>query len=91
MTCGAFQLLFGKLYTFYHAKTVLLTSILLFEIGSAICGAAPSSVAFIIGRAFSGVGAAGILAGSVSGPLLAYQLHFLTNSLDHDCCILCPS
>ncbi|KAI5460473.1 putative MFS aflatoxin efflux pump [Mariannaea sp. PMI_226] len=65
MTCGALQLTFGKLYTFYHAKTVLLVSILLFEIGSAICGAASCSTTFIIGRAFAGVGAAGILAGSI--------------------------
>jgi MFS family permease len=80
MTCGAFQLLFGKLYTFYHAKAVLFTSILLFEIGSAICGAAPNSVAFIIGRAFAGVGAAGVLAGSVSRPLLSRQLRLPTDS-----------
>ncbi|GFP57151.1 hypothetical protein ACSS6W_004262 [Trichoderma asperelloides] len=66
MTCGAFQLLFGKLYTFYSAKSVLFTSILLFEIGSAICGAAPNSATLIVGRAFAGVGAAGILAGSVT-------------------------
>ncbi|KAJ9490104.1 hypothetical protein VN97_g3161 [Penicillium thymicola] len=32
---------------------------------SAICGAAPNSAAFIIGRAICGVGAAGILAGTI--------------------------
>jgi MFS family permease len=47
-------------------KTVFLSSIALFEIGSAICGAAPSSTAFIIGRAIQGVGAAGIFSGCVS-------------------------
>ena len=66
MTCGAFQLLFGKLYTFYGVKIVFLASILLFETGSAICGGAPNSTAFIVGRALAGVGAAGIIAGSVS-------------------------
>jgi MFS family permease len=70
MACGAFQLMFGKIYSMYSVKLVLLLSILLFEIGSAICGAAPNSVAFIIGRAVAGVGAAGILAGSVSFLLL---------------------
>ncbi|KAF1844689.1 MFS general substrate transporter [Cucurbitaria berberidis CBS 394.84] len=65
MTSGAFQLMFGKIYSMYSVKLVLLLSILLFEIGSAICGAAPSSIAFVIGRAVAGVGAAGILAGSV--------------------------
>ena len=66
MTCGAFQLMFGKIYSMYSVKLVLLLSIFLFEVGSAICGAAPNSVAFIVGRAVAGVGAAGILGGSVS-------------------------
>lgn len=70
MTCGGFQLLFGKLYTFFDVKTVVLFSITFFEIGSAICGAAPNSVAFIVGRAIAGFGAAGILGGSVSVTVL---------------------
>ncbi|KAF4539092.1 MFS aflatoxin efflux [Lasiodiplodia theobromae] len=65
LTCCSFQLLFGKLYTFYSVKGVMLTSVLLFELGSAICGAAPSSAAFIIGRAIAGIGAAGIFAGCI--------------------------
>ncbi|KAK3181937.1 hypothetical protein K4F52_006841 [Lecanicillium sp. MT-2017a] len=74
MTCGAFQLLFGKLYTFYSPKVVLFLSILLFEVGSAICGAAPNSVTLIIGRAFAGIGAAGILAGSVTAVVYSVPL-----------------
>lgn len=35
----------------------------IFEAGSALCGAAPSSVAFIIGRAIAGIGSAGIFSG----------------------------
>ena len=66
LTCCSFQLLLGKLYTFYAVKVVLLTNILLFEVGSIICGTAPSSTAFIVGRAIAGVGAAGIFAGAVS-------------------------
>lgn len=66
LTCCSFQLLIGKLYTFYAVKVVLLTNILLFEVGSVVCGAAPSSTAFIVGRAIAGVGAAGIFAGAVS-------------------------
>ena len=65
LTTCSFQLLFGKLYTFYSVRGVFLTAIFLFEVGSAICGAAPSSVAFIIGRAIAGVGAAGIFSGVV--------------------------
>jgi MFS family permease len=71
MTSGGFQLIYGKLYTFYDVKTVVLCSITLFEIGSAICGAAPSSEVFIVGRAIAGLGASGILGGSVSIPLLS--------------------
>lgn len=37
----------------------------IFEIGSAVCGAAPSSAAFIIGRAIAGLGAAGIFSGAI--------------------------
>ncbi|RYO77470.1 hypothetical protein DL766_005862 [Monosporascus sp. MC13-8B] len=65
LTCCAFQLLFGKLYTLYSVKGVFLASILLLEFASALCGAAPSSVVFIVGRAISGVGAAGIFAGTI--------------------------
>jgi MFS family permease len=72
LTCCAFQLLFGKFYTLYSVKGVFLTSILLFEVASALCGAASSSIAFIVGRAISGVGAAGIFAGTVS--LLLFPL-----------------
>jgi len=35
----------------------------MFEIGSAICGAAPNSIVFIIGRAIAGLGGAGIFSG----------------------------
>ena len=82
-TC-AFQLMFGKLYTFWSIKVVFLTSVLLFEIGSAVCGAAPSSIAFIIGRAIAGIGAAGIFSGAVcTRPFLGLiaSVHRLTPSL----------
>ncbi|OQE39277.1 hypothetical protein PENCOP_c007G02408 [Penicillium coprophilum] len=65
LTCCAFQLLFGKLYKLFPVRPVFLASILVFEVASAICGAAPNSVAFIIGRGICGVGAAGILAGTI--------------------------
>lgn len=65
LTSSALQLLFGKIYAFFSLKFTLLTTILLFEIGSAICGAAPNSIVFIVGRAISGLGGAGILVGLV--------------------------
>ncbi|PWY85816.1 MFS general substrate transporter [Aspergillus sclerotioniger CBS 115572] len=63
LTNCAFLLVSGKIYTFVSVKAVFLASVVLFEIGSAICGAAPNSVAFIIGRAIAGLGAAGVQEG----------------------------
>ncbi|KAL1895631.1 hypothetical protein Sste5346_005100 [Sporothrix stenoceras] len=65
LTCCSFQLLYGKIYTFFPIKWVFLFSILLFEVGSTVCGAAPTSAGFIVGRAVAGVGAAGIFAGAI--------------------------
>jgi MFS family permease len=42
---------------------VLIVSVVIFEVGSALCGAAPNINTLIGGRALSGVGAAGILTG----------------------------
>ncbi|KAF2163359.1 hypothetical protein M409DRAFT_68624 [Zasmidium cellare ATCC 36951] len=65
MTASALQPVFGKIYSFFSPKYVFLTLIILFEVGSVVCGAAPNSVAFIIGRAIAGAGSAGIQAGGV--------------------------
>ncbi|RDL39485.1 uncharacterized protein BP5553_03825 [Venustampulla echinocandica] len=75
ITLCAFQLIYGRIYTFYSAKWVLLSSILIFEVGSAVCGAAPSSVAFIIGRAVAGLGSAGIFSGCVITMVISIPLH----------------
>ncbi|KAK8081415.1 MFS general substrate transporter [Apiospora saccharicola] len=66
LTITAFQPLFGNLYKFFNAKTVYLVSLILFEIGSVICAAAPSSATLIFGRAFLGFGAAGLLQGALA-------------------------
>lgn len=47
LTNCAFQLIYGRIFTFYLPKWVFLSAIALFEIGAAICGAAPNSIAFI--------------------------------------------
>ncbi|MCJ1464683.1 MFS sugar transporter [Pseudocyphellaria aurata] len=72
LTTCAFQLFFGKLYTFFSIKWVYLTAILIFEIGSVICGAAPNSIALIIGRAVAGIGAAGVFSGALV--IIAYTV-----------------
>lgn len=64
VTC-AFTLLLGKVYTFTNPKWVYLGSLVVFEIGSVVCGAAPNSTALIIGRAIAGLGNAGLFQGAV--------------------------
>ncbi|KAI0817596.1 MFS general substrate transporter [Xylaria sp. FL0064] len=63
LTTAASQLLFGRVYKFYEIKRTFLITVLLFEVGSVICGAAPSSIVFIVGRAIAGLGGAGIFSG----------------------------
>ncbi|KAH7148207.1 major facilitator superfamily domain-containing protein [Dactylonectria macrodidyma] len=63
LTTCTFQLLMGKIYKFYPAKPVFLVGIIIFEVGSVICGAAPNSMAFIIGRAIAGLGSSWLFSG----------------------------
>ncbi|KAI9887005.1 MAG: MFS sugar transporter [Watsoniomyces obsoletus] len=65
LTTCAFQLMFGKLYTFFSIKIVFLAAIGVFELGSLICGVAPTSTALIIGRAIAGMGTSGIFSGAL--------------------------
>ncbi|KAL1896669.1 hypothetical protein Cpir12675_002691 [Ceratocystis pirilliformis] len=65
LTSAASQLLFGRIYKFYNIKWTYLFTIIIFEAGSIICAAAPTSITFIIGRAVAGVGSAGIFSGSM--------------------------
>jgi MFS family permease len=62
---ASFMLLFGRIYTFFSVKWTYISCIALFEVGSILCAAAPSSVAFILGRAIAGLGSAGIMNGGV--------------------------
>ncbi|OGM45261.1 hypothetical protein ABOM_006457 [Aspergillus bombycis] len=65
LTNCSFQLFFGKLYTLLSLKWTFVGAVLVFEIGSAICGASPNSVSLIIGRAIAGIGGAGIFSGAL--------------------------
>ncbi|KAH8728003.1 major facilitator superfamily transporter [Phaeosphaeriaceae sp. PMI808] len=60
---AATQSMWGKGYKYFNIKLVFLFSIFVFEAGSLICALAPSSDAFIAGRAITGVGCAGTFAG----------------------------
>ncbi|KAK9780242.1 putative MFS transporter [Seiridium cardinale] len=63
LTLAAFQSHWGKAYIYFPLKWSFLCSVSVFEIGSLVCGVAPSSLALIIGRAVQGLGAAGITGG----------------------------
>ncbi|KAB8203744.1 major facilitator superfamily domain-containing protein [Aspergillus parasiticus] len=65
LTTCAFQLLYGKLYALFSTKWVFLVALCIFEVGSLICGVAPSSVVLIVGRAIAGVGSSGIFTGAL--------------------------
>ncbi len=53
------------MYGQFDPKWLYMICVLGFEIGSAVCGAAPSMNALIIGRAIAGLGGAGMYLGVV--------------------------
>ncbi len=53
----------GKLYGLFNAKYLYITSMILFLAGSALCGAAPTMNAFIVGRVIAGIGGNGLYFG----------------------------
>ncbi|KAF2260296.1 putative MFS multidrug transporter [Lojkania enalia] len=75
LTVAAFQASWGKAYKFFDLKYMFLISIFLFEVGSLICGVAPNNEALIVGRAITGLGAAGIMGGCYSIVAFAVPPH----------------
>ncbi|CAO2658475.1 Nn.00g061980.m01.CDS01 [Neocucurbitaria sp. VM-36] len=75
LTSAGFILLYGRIYTFFPTKPVFLSGIFLFEAGSAICGAAQTSMMLIIGRAIAGLGSSGIFTGAILIMLNTVPLH----------------
>ena len=75
LTSCSFQLLFGRIYTFYSPKWVFISAIVVFEVGSTLCGAAPSSVVFIVGRAIAGLGSSAIFSGAIVIVMNLVPLH----------------
>ncbi|KAF5672710.1 major facilitator superfamily transporter [Fusarium denticulatum] len=66
LSSAGIQPLVGKLYTQFSLKWVYLAFFAIFEVGSLVCGVAPSSDVLIIGRAIAGIGVAGIFAGGLT-------------------------
>ncbi|KAK8005536.1 MFS multidrug transporter [Apiospora arundinis] len=61
-TCST-QFFYGKLYEQFRVKWIFVTSVVILELGSVVCASAPTSTAFILGRAIAGCGASGIVTG----------------------------
>ncbi|KAI0465724.1 MFS general substrate transporter [Xylaria cf. heliscus] len=58
--------LVGYLYNAFNMKWVFILTVLLFDIGSALCGAAPNMAALIVGRVIAGAGGTGIYLGALN-------------------------
>ncbi|KAF8843668.1 MFS general substrate transporter [Paxillus ammoniavirescens] len=61
LAAGAFGPLYGKLSNMFGRKPILYSSIIIFLLGSALCGAAQSMNWLIICRAVQGIGGGGII------------------------------
>ncbi|KAL6234374.1 hypothetical protein BDW75DRAFT_241187 [Aspergillus navahoensis] len=62
----ALLLAVGKAYSLWNIKWLWVLSIVIFQVGSAICGAAPNMNALIIGRVIAGAGGAGMYLGGLN-------------------------
>ncbi|KAL7625009.1 hypothetical protein AAE478_004223 [Parahypoxylon ruwenzoriense] len=63
LASSSFQPLTGKIYSYFSTKWSFLAFFAVFELGSALCGAAQSSVMLIVGRAVAGLGSSGLMNG----------------------------
>ncbi|KAJ5614140.1 hypothetical protein N7528_007794 [Penicillium herquei] len=62
----ALLLSIGKAYGLWDIKWLWVSSIVIFQVGSAICGAAPNMNTLIIGRVIAGAGGAGMYLGGLN-------------------------
>ena len=60
------QPLSGRIYQKFNLKSSFLVFFAIFEIGSAVGGAATSSAMLIVGRAIAGIGSAGLVSGGLT-------------------------
>ncbi|KAF9242116.1 MFS general substrate transporter [Melanogaster broomeanus] len=61
LSAGAFGPLYGKLSNMFGRKPILYSSIVIFLIGSALCGAAQNMTWLIVCRAIQGIGGGGVM------------------------------
>jgi len=63
ITLAIFQSAWGKAYKHFNIKITFVVAVVLFEVGSLICGVSQNSLTFIVGRAIAGLGGAGVTGG----------------------------
>jgi MFS family permease len=63
LAAASLLLPWGRLYALFNSKHLYISSVIIFEAGSALCGGAPNMDALIVGRAIAGIGAIGIYLG----------------------------
>ncbi|MCJ1241388.1 hypothetical protein MMC14_009393 [Varicellaria rhodocarpa] len=60
------NLFVSRLFVYFNNKFLFVAGVIIFEAGSALCGAAPTIDTLIVGRAVCGVGSAGIYSGAMN-------------------------
>ncbi|KAJ5525432.1 MFS drug efflux transporter [Penicillium frequentans] len=66
MSASATVLLWGKIFFQFNTKWTYIISVAIFEVGSAVCGSAPSMDALIVGRVLCGIGGSGLYCGVIT-------------------------
>ncbi|CAG8746847.1 3430_t:CDS:2, partial [Racocetra persica] len=61
LTTTSFQPIYGKLSDIFGRKATFLVTIIIFELGSLLCGVSTNMVSLIIYRAIAGIGGGGIM------------------------------
>ena len=56
----------GKAYGVFNMKNIYIFNIILFQVGSALCGAAPRMDVLVVGRVIAGVGGSGMYSGTLT-------------------------
>lgn len=72
LTTTSLQPSFGKVYTYFNVKWTYMLALVIFEVGSVLCGAAVNSTMLIVGRAVAGAGAAALFSGGMT--IVAYSV-----------------
>ncbi|EJT50075.1 aflatoxin efflux pump AFLT [Trichosporon asahii var. asahii CBS 2479] len=67
----ALNLIYSQFLEIFPSKHVMFSAVLVFELGSLVCGVAPNMPVLIFGRALAGAGAAGIMS---SGMVIIAEL-----------------